>query len=129
MESMGPSLGKERPPMPRTVRAGPSRMSIVISIMIPVLVLAAIMISQSEEGKLSKEDADLLNHHIAISHSQLEDTLLFVAMGYHFGILVLPRILLSVVYVWLRRFELWFRLKRTQKNQVSKVEFNFPKSL
>ena len=89
----------------------------------------AIMISQSEEGKLSKEDADLLNHHIAISHSQLEDTLLFVAMGYHFGILVLPRILLSMVYVWLRRFELWFRLKRVQKNQVSKVEFNFPKIL
>lgn len=72
----------------------------------------AIMISQSEEGKLIREDADLLNHHIAISHSQLEDTLLFVAMGYHFGILVLPRIMLSIGSVWIRRFELWFRLKR-----------------
>ena len=85
----------------------------------------AIMISQSEEGKLSKEDADLLNHHIAISHSQLEDTLLFVAVGYHFGILVLPRFLLAIVYVWLRRFELWVKMKRIQKKQVSKVEFNF----
>lgn len=69
----------------------------------------AIMISESEEGKLSREDADLLNHHIAISHSQLEDPLLFVAIGYNMGILVLPRILLSIVYVWIRRFEIWVK--------------------
>jgi hypothetical protein len=72
----------------------------------------AIMISQSEEGKLSKEDADLLNHHIAISHSQLEDTLLFVAMGYPLIILVFPRILIAIVYVWIRRFELWLRIRK-----------------
>ena len=71
----------------------------------------AIMISESEEGKLSREDADLLNHHIAISHSQLEDPLLFVAIGYNMGILVLPRILLSIVYVWIRRFEIWVKSK------------------
>lgn len=75
----------------------------------------AIMINQSEEGKLSREDADLLNHHIAVSHSQLEDPLLFVAIGYHYGILILPRILLAIVYVWLRRFELWVR--REKRNQ------------
>jgi hypothetical protein len=72
----------------------------------------AIMISQSEEGKLNKEDADLLNHHIAISHSQLEDTLLFAAMGYHIAILVFPRMLLAIVYVWIRRFELWLRIRK-----------------
>jgi len=71
----------------------------------------AIMISQSEEGKLSPEDADLLNHHIALSHSQLEDTLLFVAVGYPIVILVLPRILLSIVYVWIRRLEIRIRRK------------------
>ncbi len=69
----------------------------------------AIMINESEEGKLSRKDADLLNHHIAISHSQLEDPLLFVAMGYHFGILIWPRILLAIVFVWIRRFELWVK--------------------
>jgi len=72
----------------------------------------AIMISQSEEGKLSREDADLLNHHIAISHSQLEDPLLFVAIGCQYGILILPRILLSIAYVWIRRFELWVKKKK-----------------
>lgn len=69
----------------------------------------AIMISQSEEGHLTNEEADLLNHHIAVSHSILEDTLLFAAMGYNLFILVLPRILLSVLYVWLRRLELFLR--------------------
>lgn len=64
----------------------------------------AIMINQSEEGKLSRRDADLLNHHIALSHSQLEDTLLFVSMGYPVLILVFPRIFLAIVSVWLRRF-------------------------
>lgn len=88
----------------------------------------AIMISQSQEGKLSREDADLLNHHIAISHSQLEDTMLFVAMGYGLAILVVPRLLLSIVYVWVRRLELWFRSKRTLGKTFSKVEFTTPGS-
>ena len=73
----------------------------------------AIMISESEEGKLSNEDADLLNHHIAVSHSQLEDPLLFVAIGYPIFVLIWPRILLAIVFVWARRFELWMRRKRT----------------
>ena len=67
----------------------------------------AIMISETEEGKLSRDDADLLNHNIAISHSQLEDPLLFVAVGYPFGILIWPRILLAIIFVWIRRFEIW----------------------
>lgn len=66
----------------------------------------AIMIHQSEEGKLSPGDADLLNHHIAVSHSILEDTLLFAAMGYSLAILVFPRIILSILVVWLRRLSM-----------------------
>ena len=74
----------------------------------------AIMISQAEEGKLSGEEADLLNHHIAISHSQLEDTLLFVAVGYSFGILFFTRMVLSILYVWLRKLELWLRASNAE---------------
>ena len=69
----------------------------------------AIMISQSDEGKLSREDADLLNTHIAISHSLLEDTLLFASMGYTLWILIFPRMLLSIIYVWSRRLSLYLR--------------------
>jgi spore maturation protein SpmB len=66
----------------------------------------AIMISQSVEGSLTLREADLLNHHIAISHSQLEDTLLFAAIGLSVPWLMLPRFILAVVVVWLRRLEL-----------------------
>lgn len=65
----------------------------------------AIMINEKEEGRLSDEEADLLNHHIAISHSQLEDPLLFVAIGYPLFILMWPRLLLAIGVVWLRRLE------------------------
>ena len=68
-----------------------------------------IMISESEDGRLSKDDADLLNHHIAISHSQLEDPLLFFAMGYNLVVLVVPRVLLATLFVWMRRLEVELR--------------------
>ena len=64
------------------------------------------MISQAAEGALSCSDADLLNHHIAISHSQFEDTLLFAAMGSSIPWLVFPRFFLAIAVVWLRRLEL-----------------------
>ena len=56
----------------------------------------AVMISETEEGKLSKKESDLLNHHIAVSHSQLEDPLLFVAIGYNYLALLFPRMLLAL---------------------------------
>ncbi len=71
----------------------------------------AIMISQSAEGHLKRQDADLLNHHIAVSHSQFEDTLLFAAMGFSIPWLIFPRFLLAVNVVWLRRLELLMKDK------------------
>jgi hypothetical protein len=70
---------------------------------------SAIMISLVEEGKLSKQDADLLNHHIAISHSELEDPLLFLTLGYAIFWLMWPRIVLAIIVVWLRKAELYYR--------------------
>ncbi|HKK61999.1 MAG TPA: nucleoside recognition domain-containing protein [Bacteroidales bacterium] len=64
---------------------------------------SAIIIDQKSEGVMSKEEADLLNYHIVLSHSQLEDPLLFVAIGLPFWWLVWPRVLLAIVAVWLRR--------------------------
>lgn len=74
----------------------------------------AVMISQSSEGKLSRNEADLLNHHIAVSHSQLEDTLLFAAMGFSIPWLMLPRFFLAIVYVWARRLEIRIRYRSLQ---------------
>lgn len=72
---------------------------------------AAIIMEQVEDGKMKKKDADLLNHHIAVSHSQLEDPLLFVAIGVPLIWMIIPRLFLGIAVVWLYRFELVVRKK------------------
>jgi hypothetical protein len=67
---------------------------------------SATMLSQSEEGKMGKDEADLLNHHIALSHSQLEDPLLFLTLGYTIYWLIWPRVIIALAAVWLRKAEL-----------------------
>lgn len=70
---------------------------------------SAVMISQVKEGKMSKKQADLLNHHISLSHSQLEDPLLFLTLGYNLVWLIIPRVFIALIAVWLRKVELYFR--------------------
>ena len=67
---------------------------------------SAIMIDESEKGKMNREDADLLNHHVSLSHSQLEDPLLFLTLGYAIHWLIWPRIIMAITSVWLRKAEL-----------------------
>lgn len=64
---------------------------------------AAVILEERGRGELSLEDADLLNHHLAVSHSLFEDTLLFVALGAGVFVLVVPRLLAALCVVWLRR--------------------------
>jgi len=66
---------------------------------------AAVMLEETQEGKIDRRDADLLNHHIAVSHSNFEDLLLMVAFGASIGWLLLVRLALAFVYVWERRLE------------------------
>lgn len=70
---------------------------------------SAIIMEQVEEGKMTTKDADLLNHHIAVSHSQLEDPLLFAAIGVPLVWMIIPRLLLGIIVVWLCRFERFLR--------------------
>ena len=64
---------------------------------------SAIMLDYAKEGKLAHQEADLLNYHLAISQSQLEDPLLFVVMGLPIGWLIFPRVVLAIIVVWIRR--------------------------
>ena len=61
---------------------------------------AAILIEHRKENKISAEDANLLNYHIALSHSHLEDTSLFLAIGAPFFWITIPRIILAIIAVW-----------------------------
>ncbi len=67
---------------------------------------AGVLRAEVANGHLSREDGDLLNHHIAVSHSLLEDTLLFAALGVPALWIVAPRIALAMIAVWERRVEL-----------------------
>jgi len=64
---------------------------------------SAILIEEVEDGKLSRADAKMLNNHLAISHSLLEDTLIFVAIGVPIVWITVPRVLLAIAAVWVIR--------------------------
>ncbi|MDD4922644.1 MAG: nucleoside recognition protein [Bacteroidales bacterium] len=64
---------------------------------------SAILIEQVGEGKLTRHDARMLNNHLAISHSLVEDTLVFVAIGVPVLWITIPRILLAIAAVWVIR--------------------------
>lgn len=75
---------------------------------------AAVMIDETESGTTTKEENDLLNHHIGVSHSNLEDLLLFTAIGGNFLWMLLSRWAMSLLLVWERKLEIIFSKKRNQ---------------
>lgn len=72
---------------------------------------AAVMMEETEAGKVNARDVDLLNHHIGVAHSNIEDLLWFVSFGGLFWWLLLPRWLIAMLFVWERRLE-WLLSKR-----------------
>ena len=64
---------------------------------------AGIMIEEAEKDETTKEDNDLLNCHIGISHSNLEDLLLFTAAGGAYLWMLLSRWCMSLIWVWFFR--------------------------
>ena len=63
---------------------------------------AAIM-DEMERGKISHRSIMLLNTHIGISHSNLEDLMLFAAMGGQWYLMLLFRWALVTILVWAMR--------------------------
>lgn len=63
----------------------------------------AALVDEMQRGGVSRADARLLNTHVAISHSLLEDTIVFASAGIGLFWLLVPRLLLAVVAVWTLR--------------------------
>lgn len=76
---------------------------------------AAVMLEETESGHVGRRDIDLLNVHIAISHSNLEDLILLSSLGGVWYILLITRWAGSFVLVWSLRFE-YFIKDRLKKN-------------
>lgn len=72
---------------------------------------AAAMIEEAHTGNISKKDIDLLNTHICISHSNLEDLILLASIGACWWILLLSRWAMSLILVWCLRLEVLIRNK------------------
>lgn len=72
---------------------------------------AAVMIDEAESGKITQKDIDLLNHHIGISHSNLEDVILLASIGAMAWWLLLSRWALSFLLVWELRLEMAIKKK------------------
>lgn len=77
---------------------------------------AAVMMEEVEGGKVTNRDINLLNSHIAISHSNLEDLFLISAMGAVWYVMLLARWAGSLVLVWELRAEYYIKDKLFKKN-------------
>ena len=62
--------------------------------------LLKVELLKAEKGETTKEENDLLNMHIGISHSNLEDLLLFTAAGGAYLWMLLSRWCMSFLIVW-----------------------------
>lgn len=77
---------------------------------------AAVMMEEVGSGKVTGRDIDLLNSHIAISHSNLEDLLLLSALGAIWYVMLFSRWAGSFVLVWELRAEYYIKDKLFKKN-------------
>ena len=70
---------------------------------------AAAMLDELERGDVGRRDVLLLDTHICISHSNLEDLLLLTACGAVWWIMLLSRWAMSIVLVWEQRLEFYLK--------------------
>ena len=68
---------------------------------------SGVIVDHVKRGRLSYRHSNILNYHIAISHSLLEDTFLFIAIGVSVWWITIPRIILAGIVVWLKRLLDW----------------------
>lgn len=78
----------------------------------------ALMMDQMRDGKVNRTDANLLNYHLAMSHSVLEDNLLFVALGVSLWWILGVRFVIAWIVVWGRRIVLKWRFGGSESHSV-----------
>jgi spore maturation protein SpmB len=85
---------------------------------------SAVMIEEVEQKNITPYNANLLNYHIAINHSLLEDTLLFVAIGVPAAWMITPRFILAIIVVWSVRIIMKFRAGKKSDTVKHSYEFS-----
>jgi hypothetical protein len=72
----------------------------------------AVIVEETKDGSLSKQDLEMLHLSIGINHSMVEDPALFMSLGLSAFWLYVPRLIMAIVTVRLMR--LWFRFKKNR---------------
>jgi Fe2+ transport system protein B len=84
---------------------------------------SVVMIEEVENKEITLRSANRLNYHIAINHSLLEDTLLFVAIGVPAGWIIAPRFILAFIVVWglraVEKYRMRSKLSSVQKKRAT----------
>ncbi len=62
----------------------------------------AMMIEQMQDGRVNKNEARDLNYHLAVSHSLIEDTLIFVVLGVSIWWILAVRLSLAWLLLWVK---------------------------
>ena len=70
---------------------------------------AAAMLDEIDRGAISNRDVKLLDSHIAVSHSNLEDLSLMSAIGGLWWVMLLIRMAMALVLVWEQRLEFYIK--------------------
>jgi hypothetical protein len=77
---------------------------------------SGVLLAEVKSGAVSRSEADLFNHHAALSHSHIEENIIFMSLGAPLFWIALPRFIAAVAAVWLERirralFRRSFRVK------------------
>lgn len=73
---------------------------------------SAVILEEVKENALPQRQVDLINYHVALNHSLLEDNFLFVAMGVPLLWIIVPRLIFALVAVWTARFIFFLKDKK-----------------
>lgn len=82
---------------------------------------AAAMLDEIGRGSISERDVKLLNSHVCVSHSNVEDLSLMVAIGGVWYWMLFIRMAASMVLVWEHRLEFYIRDRVSRKNSTFAV--------
>ncbi|MCQ2138027.1 MAG: nucleoside recognition protein [Bacteroidales bacterium] len=77
---------------------------------------AAAMLDEISRGNLSERDVKLLDTHVCVNHSNVEDLLLMTTLGGVWWIMLSIRTLAAMVLVWEHRLEFYIRDRVSRKN-------------
>ncbi|MDQ5986167.1 MAG: hypothetical protein CSYNP_01886 [Syntrophus sp. SKADARSKE-3] len=71
----------------------------------------AVIVEETKNGELSKEDLEMLHLSIGINHSMVEDPPLFISLGLSAFWLYVPRLIIAIVAARLMRLWFWYKNK------------------